>query len=183
MKDRLGQGRGQMKMRYAAVASVATAILLLSACNGDDSSTTTSGPSTTASEATGATTIAKGEDVELVGDAGTAGQTLNINAEEVNGKATGEFRVTENVIRVDCADTHTDGLVILGGEVTEGPDFAAGELVALVIREGDPDSVALRANDTGAASCTGLLKAIPDHLLTDDSNFVDVEDGYNIETA
>ena len=145
MKDRLGRGRGQMKMRYAAVASVATAILLLSACNGDDSSTTTSGPSTTASEATGATTIAKGEDVELVGDAGTAGQTLNINAED--------------------------------------PDFAAGDLVALIIREGDPDSVALRANDTGAASCTGLLKAIPDHLLTDDSNFADVQDGEDIQTS
>ena len=123
--------------------------------------------------------------MELVGGekSGFGDQQLNINAEEVNGKATGEFRVTENVIRVDCADTHTDGLVILGGEVTEGPDFAAGELVALIIREGDPDSVALRANDTGAASCTGLLKAIPDHLLTDDSNFFDVEDGYNIETA
>ena len=177
-----------MKVRFAIVASVATAILLLSACGGsDDASTTTSASSTTTSEAAsgGPTTLAKGEDVELVGgeSSGTGNQTLNINAVEENGEATGEFRVTDNVIRVDCADTHTDGLVILGGEVTAGPDFAAGDLVALIIREGDPDSVALRANDSGAASCTGLLKTIPDNLLTDDSNFVDVEDGSDIETA
>ena len=87
------------------------------------------------------------------------------------------------MIRIDCADTHTDGVVILGGEATEGPDFAAGDLLALIIREGDPDSVALRANDSGAASCTGLLKSIPDDLLTDDSNFVDVEDGSDIQTG
>ena len=172
-------------MRFAAVASVAAAILLLSACGGgDDSSTTTSGSSPTTSEAAGGpTTLAKGEDVELVGSDGLAAQTLNINAEEANGKATGEFQVSDNVIRIDCADTHTDGVVILGGEATDGPDFAAGDLVALIIREGDPDSVALRANDSGAASCTGLLKAIPDNLLTDDSNFVDVEDGSDIQTG
>ena len=60
-----------MKMRYAAIAGVATAILLLSACgNGDDSSTTTPESSTTTPEAAGGgpTTIAKGEDVELVGN-------------------------------------------------------------------------------------------------------------------
>ena len=186
MKDRLGRGSGQMKARYAAIAGVATAILLLSACgNGDDSSATTPQSSTTTPEAAGGgpTTLAKGQDVELVGEAGTASQTLNLNVEEVNGKVTGEFQVTDNVIRAGCADTDIDGLVIIGGEVTEGPDFAAGDLVALIIREGDPDSVALRANDTGAASCTGLLKAIPDNMLTNDSQFVDVENGSDIETG
>jgi hypothetical protein len=169
-----------MKMRYAAVASVATAILLLSACGGgDDSSTTASALSTSTSDPAGSTTLAQGEDVELVGNDGLAGQTLNITADEANGAATGEFRVTDNVIRIDCADTHTDGVVILGGEATDGPDFAAGDLVALIIREGDPDSVALYANDSGAASCTGLLKAIPDN----NSDFVDVEDGSDIETG
>ena len=182
MKNRLGRGRGQMKMRFAAVASVATAILLLSACgDGGDSSTTTSGSSTTTSAAAGATTLAKGEDVELVGDDGLGGQTLNITAEEEDGEVTGEFRVTDNVIRIECADTHTDGVVILGGEATEGPDVAVGDLLALIIREGDPDSVALHANDSGAASCTELLKSIPDHVPN--SNFVDVEDGYDIETG
>ena len=175
-------------MRYAAVASAATAILLLSACgNGDDSSPAASGPSPTTSEAAGdgRTTLATGEDVELVGGEGSGlgDQQLHINAVEENGDATGEFRITENVIRVDCADTDTKGLVILGGAVTEGPDFAPGDLVALIIKEGDPDSVAIRANDSGAASCTGLLKAIPDHLLSDNSNFTDVQDGYDIQTS
>jgi len=178
-----------MKMRFAAIASVATALLLLSACgSGDDSSGTTSESSTTASEAPGGgtTTLAKGEDVELVGDVHSGGlgaQTLNIGAEEMNGEVTGEFRITDNVIKVDCADTHTDGVVILGGEATDGPDFAAGDLVALIIREGAPDSVALRANDTGAATCAGLLKSIPEGLLTNDNNFVDVMDGYDIQTG
>ena len=178
----------EMKMRFAAIASVATAILLLSACGGgDDSSSTTPESSTTTSEAAddGPRTLAKGEDVELVGDdhSGLGAQTLNINAEEENGKATGEFRVTDNVIRVDCADTDTDGVVILGGEATEGPDVAAGDLFALIIREGDPDSVSLYANDSGATSCTELVKSIPDDQLTQDSNFVDVEAGYDIETS
>ena len=31
---------------------------------------------------------------------------------------TGEFRVTDDVVTVECADTDTDGVVILGGEVT-----------------------------------------------------------------
>jgi len=131
------------------------------------------------SGAAGATTIAKGEDVELVGNDGLAGQALNITAEEVNGKATGEFQVSDNVIRIDCADTDTDGVVILGGEVTGGSDFSAGDLLALIIKEGDTDSVALYANDSGAASCTGLLKSIPDN----NSDFVDVEDGSDIQTG
>ena len=142
------------------------------------------GPTSSVPADGGPTTLAKGEDVKLVGNARLAAQTLDINAEEDNGVVTGEFRISnDDVIRVDCADTHTDGVVILGGAVTGGSDFGVGELVALIIREGDPDSVALRANDTGATSCTGLLKAIPDHLLTDDSNFVEVESGSDIQTG
>jgi hypothetical protein len=180
MGDRLGRGKGQMKMRFAAVAGATTAILLLSACGGsDDASTTASTLPTTTSEAPGPTSLAMGDDVELVGNDGLGAQTLTIHAEEVNGKATGEFRVADNVIRVDCADTDTDSLVVLGGEVTEGPDFPPGDLVALIIREGDPDSVSLYANDSGAASCAKLLKSIPDSK----GQFVDVEDGFDIETA
>jgi len=179
MRDRLGREGKDMKMRFAAIFSMATAILLLSACGGDNSSTTTAGSSMGPSGAAGATTIAKGEDVELVGNDGLAGQALNITAEEVNGKATGEFQVSDNVIRIDCADTDTDGVVILGGEVTGGSDFSAGDLLALIIKEGDTDSVALYANDSGAASCTGLLKSIPDN----NSDFVDVEDGSDIQTG
>jgi hypothetical protein len=95
---------------------------------------------------------------------------------------TGEFRITDNVITLECADTDTDGVVILGGEGTAGADFA-GELLALIIREGDPDSVSLYANDSSAGSCAELLETISDDLLTDDSNFVAVEDGFDIETG
>ena len=173
-----------MKMRFAAVAGATTAILLLSACGGsDDASTTASTLPTTTSEAPGPTSLAMGDDVELVGNDGLGAQTLTIHAEEVNGKATGEFRVAHNVIRVDCADTDTDGVVILGGEATDGPDFAAGDLIALIIREGDPDSVALYGNDTGARSCRQLIEAIPAGSHPSDSSFVDVKDGYNIVTS
>jgi len=159
---------GQMRNRFAApVASAATAILLLGACSDDDP-----------------TTIAKGEDVELVGD-GTdlGGQTLNIDVEEKDGDVTGEFRVTDNVTKVECVDTDTEGVIILGGAVTEGPQVPAGELLALVIREGDPDSVALVANDVSAKSCEELVASISDEALSDDGNFVDVEAGSDIETG
>jgi hypothetical protein len=172
--------------RPVAAVLVAVAMLAVASCSGDDdeSSATTSESSTTSSAAAddGPTTLAKGEEVEFVGDAGLAGQTLNIDAAEEDGVVTGEFRVTENVIKVECADTDTDGVVILGGAATAGPDVAMGDLLALIIREGDPDSVALLANVDNAGSCTELLKSIPKDQLLDEP-FADVEDGYDIETG
>lgn len=161
---------GQMKMTFAApVASAATALMLLGACSDD-----------------GPATLAQGVDVELVGTDGLGAQTLNITAEEENGEVTGEFRISDVVVRVECADTDTDGVVILGGEITtgEGDDPSlVGELHALIIRKGDPDSVHLKANDAAVGSCTELLGSIPNDLLTDDSQFVDVEAGNDIKTG
>jgi hypothetical protein len=156
-----------MNNRFAApIASAATAIMLLGACSDD-----------------GPTTVAKGDDVELVGE-GLGAQTLNINAEEENGEVTGEFRVSENVIRVECADTDTDGVVILGGKATAGNDVAVGDLLVLIIREGDPDRVALHHNRFNAGSCSELLADLPDDPVTGhDSDFVDVEAGSDIETS
>jgi hypothetical protein len=156
-----------MKMRFAVpIASAATFIMLLGACSDD-----------------GPTTLAKGEDVEFVGNEGLAGQTLNLDAEEEDGDVTGEFRVTENVIALECADTDTDGVVILGGSATAGPDVTPGELLALIIREGDPDTVALLANVDNAGSCTELLESIADDQRNGTRDFADVEDGYDIETG
>jgi hypothetical protein len=165
---------GPMKMRFAApAASAATAMMLLGACDDD-----------------GPTTLAQGEDVEFVGDAGLAGQTLNVSAEEEDGEVTGEWRVSNVVVRVECANTDTDGVVILGGEVTtsdpesrRGDPAAVGELNALIIREGDPDSAALHANVADAGSCTELLESLPADALTNESYFVDVEAGEDIETG
>ena len=156
-----------MKNRFAApVATAATAIMLLGACSDD-----------------GSTTVAKGDDIEMVGDDGFAGQTLNVDAEEEDGQVTGEFRVTDNVITIECADTRTDGVVILGGPVTAGPDLAEDDLIALIIRESDPDTVALMANDSNAGSCTEMLEAIPAEGLTNGPELIDVEDGDDIETG
>jgi hypothetical protein len=167
----------QMNKRFAApVASAATAILLLGACSDDDSSTSEAEPA-------GPTTLAKGEDIELVGDNDLGGQTLNIDAVDESGEVTGEFRITNDVITVECADTDTDGVVILGGEVTTSDNFPAGELMFMIIREGDPDSVAIGNNADNAASCTELVESIPDEHLTDDSAFDLLEDGNDIETG
>lgn len=160
---------GQMNKKFAApVASAATAVMLLGACSDD-----------------GPTTLAKGEDVELVGDNNIGGQTLNISAEEEDGKATGELRFTdvsgEVVVTVECADTDTEGLVILGGTIAEAPDELSG-MIALFIREGDPDSVEIWA-DENAESCTELLETAGQDVLADDSTFVDVEAGSDIETG
>jgi hypothetical protein len=173
--------------RPVVAVLVAVAMLAVAGCGGgdDESSTTTSDSSTTTSETAddGPTTLTKGEDVELVGEDGVAGQTLNITAEEESGVVTGEFRISENVITVQCAHTDTDGVVILGGAATAGPDVAVGDLLALIIREGDPDSVNISPNE-GAQSCNELLESIPEDPATiPESDFVDVEDGSDIETG
>jgi hypothetical protein len=177
-----------MTMRSAVVASAATAIMLLSACgDDDDSSTTTSESSTTTSEAPadGATTLVKGENVELAGDDGLGGQTLNVSAEEEVGEVTGEIRLSDPdgavVVTVECADTDTDGVVVLGGTITEADDDIAG-LVALFVKEGDPDSLAVWYDEGENPSCGDLLANRHD-VLDDKSLFVDVEAGSDIETG
>ena len=160
----------------------------------DDSSTTTTESTTTEAAVDGPTTLAQGEDIKLDGSPGIGTQTLNIDAVEENGEVTGEFQHGEVVVRVDCADTDTDGIVILGGEVTTGaPGFIeVGDRQGLSIKEGDPDSVSLHGPDAGAESCTEYLESI----VTDDptgrpgtpsapptSGFVPVADGYDIETG
>lgn len=156
------------------------------ACSDDDDTSTadeTSSTTTSAPEDDGPTTLAKGADIELVGDNDLGGQTLNIDAVEENGEVTGEFRITNDVITIECADTDTDGVVILGGEVTTSENFPAGELMFLTIREGDPDSVAIGNNADNAGSCTELVESIPDEELTDDRNFDLLEGGSDIETG
>jgi hypothetical protein len=157
-----------MRERFAAVACAAMAILLLSAC-GDD----------------GSSVLAEGEDVELVGADDLGGQTLDISAEEEDGEVTGEIRFTdvsgEVVVDVECADTDTDGVVILGGSVTPAGGEISG-LVALFIREGDPDSVTVWLDDGENPTCTDLLANRRD-VLDDEGAFVDVEEGSDIETG
>jgi hypothetical protein len=135
------------------------------------------------------TTLASGEDVELVGDNDLGGQTLDISAEEEEGEVTGEVGFTDSdnadssaVVTVECADTDTDGVVILAGEVTSSSDDAdfVGELIALFIREGDPDSVAIWLDEGENGSCSELLENRHD-ALDDDSAFV--EAGSDIETG
>jgi hypothetical protein len=171
-----------MKMRFAPVAAAATAIMLLSACGDDDDSSTT----TTEAPLEGATNLAKGEDVELVGDFDLGGQTLNVNAEEEDGEVTGEIRVSDEdgdvVVEVECADTDTDGVVILGGTVKDPAADGPSGLIALFIREGDPDSVATWADEGENPSCSALLENRRD-VLDDESAFFDVEAGSDIETG
>ena len=160
-----------MKIRFAApAASAATAIMLLGACSDD-----------------GPTTLARG-DVEFVGSHGLAENSMNIIAEEEDGEVTGEARFNEIVVSFGCADTDTDGLVILGGEVTtpslDNPS-GVGELMAVLIREGDPDRVNVWfEGEDDYGSCQGLLDAIPEEDRAPDSNrFVEVEEGDDIETG
>jgi hypothetical protein len=151
----------------------------------DDSSTTTIEVADN-----GSSTVARAEDVELVGDAlatvgGFGGQTLNISAQrEEDGDVTGEFRIDDVVVRVECANTDIDGVVILAGEVTADPAgyLGAGQLLILVTREGDPDSIALATS--GAGSCTELFESVPAEAFTEGPHtYIDVEGDGNIETG
>ena len=119
------------------------------------------------------------------GRSGLAGQTLNVSAEEEDGEVTGEIRLSDQdgevVVTVECEDTDTDGVVVLGGTVTEADDDISG-LVALFIRERDPDSVAVWYDEGENPSCSDLLQNRHD-VLEDPSAFVDVEAGSDIETG
>jgi len=177
-------------MRRTLTALVCAGALLMlasaTACSDDDSDASDTTTSTTSTTQSGSPTIlAKGQDVELVGgpDTGLGNQTLNIDATEANGAATGTYMVTDNAFTIECANTDTEGVVILGGRATAGPDVEVGQMTALAIREGDPDSVFLVANDIGAKTCTELLDSIPASSLANDSNFVDLEPGSDIQTA
>jgi hypothetical protein len=160
----------QMKNRFAApVATAATALMLLGACSDDD----------------GPTTLAQGDDIEFVGEDGLGGQTLDISAEDDDGEVSGEALFTDSggqvVVAIECADTDTDGVVILGGTITESTDPMSG-LVALFIREGDPDSMTIWFDEGENESCSDVLENRHD-VLDDESAFVDVEAGSNIETG
>jgi hypothetical protein len=162
-----------MNSRYAApVAGVAAAMMLLVAC-GDD----------------GPTNLANGEDVDLVGSGPIADQTMDIVAQEDDGQVTGKARFNSIEVTFECADTDTDGLVILGGNVTapsaDGSP-AVGELMAVLIREGDPDrlTVWIEGDDDDHGSCRGLLDAIPaEERRADSSSLVEVQDGDDIQTG
>jgi hypothetical protein len=125
---------------------------------------------------------------------GLAGQTLDITAEEEDGAVTGEARFTlhvttrvesdafEMVVEFECADTDTDDLV-LGGTVTTSSDDglpAVGELMAVIIREGEPDSATVWW-DAGVSSCRELLESVPEPHP--DDAFIDVVEGDDIETG
>jgi hypothetical protein len=138
----------------------------------------------------GPTTIAKGEDIALVGSDpdSLGGQTLQIDVQEEDGEVTGEFVVTSIVNTVECVDTDTDGFVVLGARVTTtDPDVelapAVGDLQALIIQEGDPDRVSLFANDAGAETCDELLESIPADLFTGGGDFVKLDGDDDIETG
>ena len=141
---------------------------LLSACSDDD----------------GPKVIAKGTDVELEGDDDLGGQTLDIVAEEQDGAVTGEIRFSdvsgEIVVSVECADTQTDDVVILGGTITQ-PEPGLFGLVALFIRKGDPQSVNVWMDLGESESCSDMLASSRD-VLDSNSGFVDVLAGSTIET-
>lgn len=156
-----------MTMRFAApVAGAATAMLLFGACSDD-----------------GATTLARGEDVSFVGGpTGLSGQTMDITAEEEDGEVTGEASFDPfGSLDLQCADTDTDDLLILGGEVTktEEADVALGDWVAVVIRVGDPDGVDVWFPEDDHGSCQELLEA----AAAADHTFADVAEGDEIETS
>ena len=176
-----------MKTRFAApIASAATAVLLLGACSDDDA---TSGDDGTTSSEPGPTTLAMGEDLGFVGGApGLSDQTMDITAEEENGEVSGQARFIPSnlILDLQCADTSTDGLVMIAGEAAERGETLAqpGEWVVVIIREGDPDRVVLWfQGEDDIGSCEEALAAVPaGDTDADSSSLAEVTDG-DIETG
>ena len=129
---------------------------------------------------------------------GLGGQTMEITAVEEDGEVTGEARLTmydvldtsgdvfEVVVELECANTDT-GDVILGGTVTSasgenhsGNFPPVGALMSVIIREGEPDRVAVWWT-TQASSCPEALESVPEPRP--DDRFVEVVDGDDIETG
>jgi hypothetical protein len=172
---RLSIAVGDMRNTFAArAASAATAIMLLGACS-DDSPTN----------------LANGEDVDFVGSDELGDQTMDITAQEEDGEVTGEvsFEPHGSVASLQCSETEADGVRLIGGEFTtvpEGGDEAVGQWMAIVIREGDPDSAFVWLSDLGTEapeSCDDALEQVPDPSSTRDAHFVEVEGGDDIETG
>jgi hypothetical protein len=186
MSDDQHPHRSAPKLVAAAAVVVVLALLVGAlARRGDQTVDTT--PLDTQPPVLPGRTLARGEDVEFVGNEGFAAQTLSIEVEERNGEVTGVFSVSGIVVvRVECADTDTDGVVIVGGTVTEGsPDHVGdvGDLLSLTIREGDPDRVNI-GYDPSWGSCAELLETLPHtHGDFNESDFVAVEAGSDIETG
>lgn len=141
----------------------------------------------------GPTTLAQGEDVTFVDSAPwLSDQTMDISAVEEDGEVTGEARFSPAglTLALQCADTDTDGLVILGGEATaDAGDSAVGDRVAVIIREGDPDGAVLwyelplPEGEVAAGSCREFLDSIPHDQFTDEGGLADVAEGDDIETG
>ena len=117
---------------------------------------------------------------------------MDITAVEQDGQVTGEARFSfGTILDLQCADTDTDGLVILGGEVTaeDGDAATVGDRVAVIIREGDPDSallwyeLPLPEGEVAAGSCREFLDSIPHDQFTGDNPLVDIAEGDDIETG
>jgi hypothetical protein len=190
-----------------AIAACLLAVVGLAAVvMADRQSVDTTDPSDSPTQTTaGLTTLARGvvEFVEapvpshggngFLAGGGLSGQTLDITAEEEDGEVTGQARMglagflvegpAEIVVEFECADTST-GDVVLGGTVTKRSGEGSGVplmgvLVAVIIREGEPDRATLWWG-AQASSCPEFLESVP-VPITDE--LLDVIDGDDIETG
>ena len=114
-------------------------------------------------------------------------RTLNVSAEDEDGEVTGQIRLSDPdgdvVVTVECSDTDTNGRRRRPRRHGHGKaDDGTSGLVALFIREGHPDSVAVWYDEGENPSCSDLLKNRHD-VLDDASLFVAVEAGSDIETG
>ena len=140
----------------------------------------------------GSTTLAKGE-VNFVDSAPSSASDDGHHRRRTGrrGDRRGPVQPRRATLALQCADTDTDGLVILGGEATAdaGDSATVGDRVAVIIREGDPDGAVLwyelplPEGEVAAGSCREFLDSIPHDQFTGDNPLADVAEGDDIETG
>lgn len=161
--------------RFLIAASVGIASLSLLAACGDDA-TTTNGAAATSAADEGSVILVEGSGKQKLGP---DVYTLEVSATVEDGEVTGSGSIVGASVKgsftVECSAEERE-IVMVGGTFDDGKQ--AGEGVALLIKDLDPDRVSVWFEGKPPADgCDSMLGNIPPDMLSDEMAFQPLEEG------